>query len=410
MKIAEINMTHLGSTGKIMFQIANVAQSAGYTVRTFSPYPFSRSKKQNLSFPENHFVFGTYAENGFHYYAGELLGRNGYFSRRGTGQLINELEMFKPDLIHLHNLHNFSINLPMLFDYIKTNNISVVWTLHDCWAFTGHCPYFSIVNCEKWKTGCNHCQQPDVYPKMYIDTSKVMFEVKKEWFSNISNITLVTPSRWLANLVNESFLKQYPVEIINNGIDLSVFKPQECDFRTKYSIKDEQCVILGVAFGWGYRKGLDVFIRLANLLDSKYQIVLVGTDDRCDKQLPSNIISIHRTNNQNELAKIYSSADIFLNPTREENFPTVNLESLACGTPVITFNTGGSPEMLNNNCGVVVEQDDISSLVNNIEKLGRKNQKIVNYCLEQASHYSQYDKFVDYIDLYQRIGELYERN
>lgn len=401
MKIAQINMISYGSTGKIMLQIAETARKKGNEARTFSTVPFDKNEKNTTNLPDDHFVFGTFKENRFHYYAGSLLGRNGCFSHHGTRQLINMLEEFQPDIIHLHNLHKFCINLPMLFRYIKRSNASVVWTLHDCWAFTGQCPHFTMVKCDKWKTGCNHCPQIGVYPKSRIDNSKRMYALKKQWFTGIENMTIVTPSGWLAGLVKQSFLKEYPVKVINNGIDLSIFKPTPGDFRERYGIAQDKFILLGVAFGWGARKGLDVFIELEKRLDSCYQIVLVGTDDNVDKQLSKNIISIHRTQNQTELAEIYTAADLFVNPTREEVLGLVNIESLACGTPVVTFNSGGSPETIDKTCGSVVDCDNFDELESEIRRVCAEKPYSKEACLQKAKKFDMNTKFEDYVKIYE---------
>lgn len=216
-------------------------------------------------------------------------------------------------------------------------------------------------------------------------------------------MTIVTPSQWLAGLVKQSFLKDYPVKVINNGIDLSVFKPMESDFREKYGIRKSDFVLLGVAFGWSTRKGLDVFIELTEKLPENYRIILVGTDDKADKQLPKSIISIHRTQNQTELAEIYTASDVFVNPTREDNFPTVNMEAIACGTPVITFNTGGSSECIDETCGSVVPCDDIDELEKEIKRVCLERPYIFDMCIKRAKFFEKNTKFKEYIDLYTKI-------
>ena len=404
MRIAEINIAMDGSTGKIMLQIAQTARNDGYEVKTFSPVVFSKVKKNKSVLPKEHMEFGFFFENGVHRCLGTLLGYNGCFSHFGTWQLIRQLERFQPDIIHLHNLHGFCINLPMLFRYIKRNNIRVVWTLHDCWPFTGHCPYFMMAECDRWKTGCHHCPQPRVYPRMYLDTSKRMYTLKKKWFSGVKNMTLVTPSDWLEDLTKQSFLKDYPVEVINNGIDLDVFQPTSSDFRNRYGITQDKHILLGVTFGWNARKGLDVFIELAKRLDSSYQIVLVGTDDRVDVQLPTNIISIHRTQNQKELAEIYSSADLFVNPTREDNYPTVNMECLACGTPVLTFRTGGSPEIVDGTCGCVVDCDNVDAMEKEIQRICVEHPYSRSACCKRAISFDMNEKFQKYLSLYENAS------
>lgn len=385
-----------------MFQIAETARNLGHEVNTYSPIPFVRGQKNNLPTIQNHYWWGSRFESFRHYYIGVLFGINGLLSVSGTRKLIRELNLFSPDIIHLHNIHGFCVNIPMLFNYIKKNNIKVVWTLHDCWAFTGHCPYFTMTKCDKWKSGCYKCSSYKEYPKSLFDNSKKMYRLKKAWFTGVENLTIVTPSEWLAGLVKQSFLKDYPVKVIHNGIDLNVFKPTESDFRKKYNISDNKYILLGVAFGWGKRKGLDVFIELQKRLDKdKYQIVLVGTDDNVDKQLPSDIISIHRTQNQTELAEIYTVADLFVNPTREENYPTVNMESIACGTPVITFRTGGSPEILTEKTGMVVDCDDVKGLQHGIQKICEKNLFSKDDCIEQAKQFDLIERFKEYVKLYE---------
>ncbi len=399
MRVAIINMIPYGSTGKIMLQLADLVRDSGGEARTYATKPYDKKDKQIVLDLKNHYQWGSKAENKWHYHLGSLLDRNGCYSYAGTKRLIKNIEEFTPDVIHLHNLHKYCINLPMLFKYIKKNNIRVVWTLHDCWTFTGHCPHFDMIGCDKWKTGCYSCPQYKAYPKSYMDRSKSMYKLKKKWFTGIRDMTLVAPSQWLANLVKQSFLKEYPIKVINNGIDLSVFKPTESNFREKYDLQDK-FIVLGVAFGWGQRKGLDVFIELSKRLPNDYQIVLVGTDDNVDKQLPPNIISIHRTQNQTELAEIYSAANLFVNPTREDNFPTVNIESLACGTPVLTFNTGGSPEIIDETCGALVEKNDIDMVEQEILRIRAEKRYTKDACLNRAKQFKKDDKFSEYLDLY----------
>lgn len=399
MRIVEINMCANGSTGKIMLQIAECARQEGDDVRTYSTHAFSKRYRKLPPAPAGHKYYGSYIESGIHFVCAHFFGFNGSYSWWATKRLIAELKKYQPDVLHLHNLHNYCINFPLLFKYIKKNNIRVIWTLHDCWTFTGHCPHFDMIGCEKWKTGCYKCPQYKRYPKSYVDRSKQMYKLKKKWFTNVKDMTLVTPSQWLADLTKQSFLSEYPVKVINNGIDLSIFKPTESDFREKYHLQDKK-ILLGVAFDWGKRKGLDVLIELSKRLPCDYQIVLVGTDDNVDKQLPDNIISIHRTQNQKELAEIYTAADLFVNPTREENYPTVNMEALACGTPVITFKTGGSPEILDVSCGCVVEKDDIDGLQCEIISICEEKRYLQDACLKKAKQFDMYARFAEYIELY----------
>lgn len=401
MKTVLINSCNFGSTGNIMLEIAETAENGGYTATVCYPQSRDNSRKQK----EKDLIIGTRFSRNIHLMLAEITGLNGCFSYFSTMKLLKKLDKLKPDIIHLHNLHNCYINLSLLFKYIKKHNIKTVWTLHDCWAFTGHCPHFDMIGCDKWKTGCYSCPQYKEYPKSLFDNSKIMYRLKRKWFSGVKNMTIVTPSEWLASLVKESYLKDYPVKVINNGIDLNVFKPTESDFRKKYALENKY-IVLGVAFGWGRRKGLDVFVELEKRFDKeKYKIVLVGTDDNIDKLLPDNIISIHRTQNQTELAEIYTAADVFANPTREENYPTVNMESVACGTPVVTFNTGGSPEMLDETCGAAVAKDDNDAMYNEIIRICEAKPYSMEACIKKAKGFDKNEKFGEYIRLYEVLNE-----
>lgn len=393
MKVVQVNsVCGSGSTGKICVGISQVLSRNGienyilYTTGS-SEYPYAikcAGRFQKLQALRS-----------------RILGNYGFNSREATKILISKLEQIKPDVVHLHNLHGHNCNLRILMDYFRRHNTKLIWTFHDCWTFTAYCPHFVMASCDKWKSGCHHCAQRKTF-SWFLDRSTWLYKEKKAAFSEL-NLTIVTPSQWLANLVKESFLKDYPVQVINNGIDLDVFRPNAAGFRAKYHISEDKYILLGVAVKWVPRKGADVFIRLAQRLDpEKFQIVLVGTDDTVDKQLPSNIISIHRTANQSELAEIYSAADLFVNPTREDTFPTVNMESLACGTPVLTFRTGGSPEMLDNTTGRVVTCNDEERLYQAILSIA-DHPFDRDACLKKAAGFDQKDRYDEYVDLYRRV-------
>ena len=398
MRIAEINMVDYGSTGNIMLQIADCAKERGHEVRTFS----KKWKKQEKKRPF-HSYYGFSFENKINVLLTKLIGFQGLFSYFGTKQLVRKLEQFKPDIIHLHNLHDYSTCFPILFKYINQKKITVVWTLHDCWSMTGECMYFTMSKCDKWKTGCRKCGQLSAY--FPIDYSRYMWKKKREMFTAVNKMVIATPSKWLSNLTKMSYLSKYDIKVINNGIDLSIFRLRESDFRNKY--KTKKYIVLGVALSWGIRKGLDVMQELAKTLPDNYSIVMVGTDEKVDQLLPSRIISIHCTHDQKELAEIYSAADVFVNPTREDNFPTTNIESLACGTPVITFKTGGSPEMLDETCGRVVECNNISKLEKSIKDVCENDYYTSNSCIKRAKMYDKNDKFKEYVSLFE---ELYRNN
>lgn len=397
MRIVQINGGAKGSTGKIMMGIADVARTQGHEVMCASPIT---STNRDAGANCGYYRIGTYNSRRVNVALARITGFNGCFAWFETYKLLKKIDEFKPDIIHLHNLHDSYINLPMLFSYIKKHNVPTVWTLHDCWAFTGQCPYFTIEKCDRWKAGCHNCPQYKEYPASLYDNTKKMWQLKKKWFTGVKNMTIVTPSEWLAGLAKESYLKEYPIQVINNGIDLDVFKPTHSNFREQYGIPGDKYIVLGVSFAWGYRKGLDCFAEMAEKLGDKYQIVLVGTDDEIDKNLPKNIISIHRTQNQKELAEIYSTADVFAMPTREENYPTVNMEAIACGTPVVTFDTGGSPEMLNEKVGRVVPVDDVDEMINAIQDMCVRREK-ENDC-ENLAGIAMKTRFNEYVTLYSK--------
>lgn len=400
MNIVEINTCNYGSTGKIMLQIAQTAETRGHNV-----WVAYHNHKANLSKTvKNSILIGNRLAFFFHTKLNLYTGLNGCGSVLATLKFLHKIKKLNPDLIQLHNLHNCYINLPLLFRFIKKSKIPVVWTLHDCWSFTGQCAYFDMIKCSKWKSGCHNCEQTHIYPASNVDRTKEMWKLKRKWFCGIENITLVTPSQWLANCVKESYLGNYQTQVIYNGIDLNVFNVINGDAKKKYNIPDNKYMLLGVSFGWGERKGLDVFNELAQRIDpEKYQIVLVGTTDETDKLLNPNIISIHKTNNQAELAEIYSAADVFVNPTREEALGLVNIEANACGLPVITFRSGGSPECICCESGSVVERDDIDSMEKEIIRICEQKPFSKENCRKQATNFDMNIKFKEYVDLYERI-------
>ncbi len=394
MKVVQINTTcGVGSTGGICVGISEMLSAESienYIIysRRSNGYPLSKQccddKYIRLQSLKSH-VFGNY----------------GFNSNNATKKMIAYLEELKPDIVHLHNIHGHDCNLSMLFEYFKKKKQKLVWTFHDCFTFTGYCTYYSMSNCEKWKSKCFDCPQKRSYSFLF-DRSEKLFMKKKELFSSL-DLTVVTPSKWLCDSVKQSFFKDYPVKVIYNGIDTQAFKPTESDFRKKYNIDEKAKIVLGVSLEWGERKGLDVFKKLSEKLPSDYRIVLVGTNDSIDKLLPENIISIHRTESKEELAQIYTAADVFVNPTRDEVLGLVNIEAIACGTPVITFDSGGSPECIDDTCGVVVDCDDVDAMITEIKRICTKNPFDKNDCIAYAENFEKKKKFSQYVDLYKEI-------
>ncbi|MBE6797081.1 MAG: glycosyltransferase [Ruminococcaceae bacterium] len=390
MKTVQINvMCGAGSTGKICVAISELLDKQN--IENYIFYTLGTSQHINgVKYADKKYIKMQALKS-------RVFGNYGFNSKTITAKLIKQLDAIKPDIVHLHNLHAHNCNLEMLFTYFKKEKTKLFWTFHDCWAFTGYCPHFDMIGCDKWQTECKNCPQRKEY-SWFFDRSTALFNKKKELFSGL-DLTIITPSQWLADLVKQSFLKDYPVKVINNGIDLDVFKPTNSDFRKKYNCEDK-FIVLGVAFGWGERKGLDVFIELSKKLPDNYKIVLVGTNDSVDKLLPDNIISIHRTQNQKELAEIYTAADLFVNPTREETYPTVNMEALACGTPILTFRTGGSPEIIDETCGAVVPKNDIEKLYSELLRISEERPFSTEACLERAKGFAAKASIDSCIGLY----------
>ena len=379
-----------GAPGKIAEQIGLQAQSRGWDcyiahgARFFNP-----TQLKSIS------VVNSFQEK-LHYLKSMLFDAQGLASTSETKVFLKNAAKIKPDVIHLHNLHGYFINYKYLFKYIQEKNIPVVWTFHDCWPITGHCCYFDSVNCEKWKNECNNCPLSKSYPKsLFFDRSRSNFLLKKELFTSIKKISIVPVSIWLGDIISQSFLNKYPISVIHNGIDIETFKP-----FGSYE-KSSKKKILGVASPWSKRKGLEDFIALSK--NSDYQITLVGIDDELRKTLPSNIITIKRTNNQQELAKIYSEADVFVNPTYSDNFPTTNIEALACGTPVITYETGGSPEALNDETGIVVPKGNLTLLKNAIDIVcGKGKDEYASKCRQRALNLFDKNKVYEkYVSIYE---------
>lgn len=340
-----------------------------------------------------------------HVMLSRLLDKQGFLSTRKTKNIIKKIKEYDPDIIHLHNLHGYYINVSVLFDYLIDSGKRVIITMHDCWNFTGHCTHFVSIDCEKWKTHCHKCPLKMEYPRSYfLDSSYKNFEKKKNIFSSISNLTIITPSFWLKSLTTESIMNKHEIVTINNGIDLSIFRPVHSDFKAKYGLENKK-IILGVSNVWNKKKGFDVFIKLSSVLDSKYQIVLVGLSFKQVQNLPENIIGFTKTNDINDLVKIYSSADLFINPTLEDTFPTVNIEALACGVPVITYNTGGSPEIIDDTCGIVITSNNFVDLVNSIISFDYSSILREN-AVRRAQKYDEHTMLDKYIDLYNKIEEV----
>lgn len=339
MKIVQINTFPYKATGAIMMGIHQLLLDEGDESYVVWGRGRDAENKSEIVIRDDSGVkiHGLYTR---------LTDKTGFASQRATQRLISRLEIIKPDIIHLHNIHGYYLNIEILFEFIKANHIKLVWTLHDCWPMTGHCAYFDMVGCQKWKTGCSHCPQKYTYPaSKVLDSSSWNWKKKKELFIQIEDAVLVSPSNWLAKIVKESFLCDYPVRVIYNGVDTDIYKPSyNAELRNRLSPEGKP-IVLGVASEWTERKGLADFICLSKE-NKDIQFVVVGVTPEQKRKLPAELTGICRTSNVEELVEIYSVADVFFNPTYEDNFPSTNLEALACGTPVISYDTGGSPEVI----------------------------------------------------------------
>lgn len=330
-----------------------------------------------------------------------LTDKAGHFSIHATKKLIEFIDQYKPDVIHLHNIHGYYINVPILFSYLKKSNIPIVWTLHDCWAFTGHCCHFSAIKCDRWKTQCYNCPQKHSYPASFIDHSKGNYLQKKQLFTGIRDMYIVTVSKWLEGVTRQSYLGSYPIVTIYNGIDTSVFKPIKSNIKADLGIENHK-IILGVASTWSINKGLKDFIELNKLITSNYIIVLVGLNKQQINDLPNNMIGLSRTQNINELVKLYSAAEVFFNASIEETFGLPTLEAMACGTPVVVYNCTALPEIVNEDTGKIVEVNNVKQVWKIIQQISRsslnKEKLIAN-----AKKYEKNCQYQQYLNLYKKI-------
>ena len=371
MRVLLINsVCGIRSTGRICTDIAEEYMAAGHQVRIAYGRETVPAEYQSIAVSVCN-KWDTYGNA----LKARLLDNEGFNCKRRTRTFLKWAEEYDPDLLWLHNLHGYYINVEMLFDWIKSRpQMEVRWTLHDCWAFTGHCSHFSYVNCDRWKTCCEKCVQIEQYPKAYKDRSRENYVRKKKAFCGVKNLTLIVPSKWLKKNVEKSFLKEYPIEVRYNTVDETVFKRTESDFRQKHNLEGKT-IVLGVASIWTERKGLSDFVELRAMLDETYAIVLVGLTDKQAQSLPPDIICIARTNSKQELAEIYTAADVFINPSREETFGLTTLEALSCGTPAIVYKNTACEEVINHYGNGVAVETAVSALSDAIEAVldGRRN-------------------------------------
>ncbi|MBO5746190.1 MAG: glycosyltransferase [Clostridia bacterium] len=318
----------------------------------------------------------------------------GFNSVSATKKFLKWVEGYDPDIIHLHNIHGYYINIELLFKFLKDFGKPVVWTLHDCWSFTGHCSHFVAAQCDKWKENCVGCTRKRVYPSsLFLNRAAQNFRKKKELLCGVENLTIVTPSNWLGNLVKQSYLKDYQLAVVNNGIDLEVFKPTNSDFRKKHGLEDKK-IVLGVASAWGKNKGLDEFAALSESLGDEYKVVIVGIKQEQAVGLPKEILCIPRTHDVKELAEIYTAADVFLNPSRQETMGLTTVEAMACGTPVVTSNLTAVPEVVDERTGIVCENLEIDTIKSAILEVLSRDYPDTRARAEEYEKSAQYRKYI----------------
>lgn len=401
MRVLQINTFYkFGSTGRIVYDLNELSEQEG--IDAYVAYGC-----ETISHNDSHTLClqGTIRRK-LNILRTRLFARHGFYNEYETNKLLKYVDEVKPDIIHLHNIHNHYVHVGMLFDYIKQKNIPVVWTLHDCWPFTGWCAYFDFAQCDRWKLGCHHCPSKHEYPfTWFFDRSKSNFQKKKESFCGVKNLTLVTPSQWLADITRKSFLKDYSVQCINNGVDTELFLPVKTDLKNRLGITDKK-MILAIAAKLSKRKGVDYLLQLLQKLNQDEVLVLLGLTEKQISRLPKgNCFGVSYTNSVQELAEYYSAADVFINPTLEDNFPTTNIEALACGTPVITFQTGGSVESVDEKTGFVIPQGNLDAMLQAIRVVeSRGKEYYLKACREKAvEKYNKDKQYYKYIDLYKKL-------
>ena len=349
MKYLFINsVAGFGSTGRIAAEKCRELMAEGHEC----VLAFGREKANCDDIPT--VQIGSSLDYKLHGIRCRLLDDHGFGSRTATKRFLDWVKQYNPDVIWLHNIHGYYIHIGLLFDYLRSSGKEIIWTLHDCWSFTGHCAYFDFVCCEKWKTGCHNCPQKGSYPaSMGLDGSRSNYAKKRALFTGIPNLRLTVPSYWLEKRVRQSFLKDYPVEVLYNTINRDIFKPAPGNFRKKYGLEDK-IILLGVASVWDARKGLQDFIELSRLLDERYKIVLIGLTQEQINALPESMLGLPRTNNLDELVQAYTEADIFLNPSVEETFGMTAMEARCCGTEAIVYQDTACEEIVNQFGGIAV--------------------------------------------------------
>ena len=385
------------STGKIMRTLGELAQAAGWE----SYVAYSRARDGVPPHSSRLVPVGNKADLLLHWVATRLFDAHGLASRLATRRFVARLRELNPDVIHIHNIHGYFLNYKILSLALAQMGKPVVWTVHDCWLYTGHCYHYASAGCERWKTGCHHCPQKKAFPASWLlDRSRRNWKDKKKAFCSIPGLTLVTVSRWMKGEIAQSFLGGVRCEVIHNGIDLDTFRPSpSAETALAYGT-----YYLAVASIWLPEKGLQDLEKLSSVLDADERLVVVGKRPS-GHRFPRNVVCLERTADAAALAALYTEAVALVNPTWQDNYPTVNMEAIACGTPVVSYRTGGSPESITPRTGRVVEQGDVEGLAEALHAIRRQGKEhFSEACRSYAlAHFRAQDRFNDYIQLYESL-------
>lgn len=394
------------STGRIMQEIGELAMQHGWR----SCIAYSKGRDGIKSCQSEVIPVGNKWSTIWHGLETRLFDRHGLASNEATRLFVKQIQELKPDVIHIHNIHGYFLNYQILFDFLAKSNIPVIWTVHDCWLYTGHCYYYSYAGCNKWQTGCGHCPQKKEFPASWlIDRSHQNYEDKKQAFTSLplDQLTIVPVSEWIREEMQYSFFRNNQFHVIHNGINTNIFNiynPEQV--KQKYELNGKH-ILLGVASIWSREKGFDDCIQMADLLHPDEMLVLVGVRSEQQKRLKKNMLGIPRTENIHQLAELYAAADAFINPTWQDNYPTVNLEAIACGTPVVTYRTGGSIEAITDQTGFIVPQGNVKEMLEAARLISQRGkayyqQPCRTYALE---NFRKEDRYQDYLDLYDKLTE-----
>lgn len=398
MKVLFINTVfERSSTGRIIHDICVRLRQQGHdSMVIYGRYPVQSE------FPS--MCFNSKIENILHGVNTRLFDRHGFGPKATTKKIIETIKHYQPDIIHLHNIHGYYVNIKLLFQFLKQMDLPVVWTVHDCWPYTGHCVYYDYIGCDKWKTECCQCPKKREYPASYgIDNSKRNYNQKRELFNSIPNLTLVAVSDWLKEQLGMSFLKHHRIQRIYNGIDQTVFRPIKTDIKKRMGLEGKK-VFLAVSDGWSERKGKNLLYQFTDYLNPDEVLIMVGLSEKDLKSCPKQLLGMGRTENLQQLVELYSAADIVLNPSYEETFGMITAEALSCGTPVIVSNATASPELVNSTCGRIIEKGNISDLRMTVDLL-LENTPTKEQCLNRAKMFNSEIVYQEYINLYHSLME-----